>query len=151
MVVMCNFDTGFRPPEMIKIRPVIVLSAQRHNRETCVVVPVSTTKPYPIEAFHHKLEPASLPDRLRKSESWVKGNMITTVANWRLDRVRVARNPDGSRQYVAHKITVADWSAVQQVAVPGNTGLQDYPRVAGVRSADKPSRPLTSKWPPMGG
>ena len=131
MVLMCNFDTGFRAPEMVKIRPVIVLSAQRHNRETCIIVPVSTTKPYPIETFHHRLEPASLPDRLRKAESWVKGNMITTVANWRLDRVRVARNPDGSRQYVAHKITVADWAAVQQaVAVAiglghrlSNTGI----------------------------
>lgn len=113
MILMCDFSTGFREPEMVKVRPVIVLSPQRHNRETCVVVPLSTTQPDPIQGFHHKLESASLPERLRGATSWVKGDMITTVANWRLDRVRAGRSREGVRTYVAHKVTNVDWAAVQ--------------------------------------
>lgn len=124
MILVCNFDTGFRPPEMVKVRPVVVLSPQRHNRETCIVVPVSTTAPYPVEAFHHKLEPASLPERLRGNVCWIKGDMVTTVANWRLDRVRAGKKPDGTRLYVAYKITEVDWAAVQR-AIGVALGLGD--------------------------
>lgn len=114
MILMCDFSTGFREPEMVKVRPVIVLSPQRHNRETCIVVPLSTTEPDPIESFHHKLENESLPSRLQREVNWVKGNMVTTVALHRLDRVRAGRSPEGIRQYVAHKVTMIDWAATQK-------------------------------------
>lgn len=113
MILMCDFTTGFRPPEMVKVRPVIVLSPQRHNRDTCIVVPLSTTEPDPIEGFHHKLDPESLPLRLRDETTWVKGDTITTVAHWRLDRVRTGRSREGVRTYVAHKISAIDWAATQ--------------------------------------
>ena len=29
MLLMCDFDTGFRPPEMVKVRPVVVISPGR--------------------------------------------------------------------------------------------------------------------------
>ena len=42
-VLYCDFKTGFRPPEMVKARPVVVLS--RNHHELCTVVPLSGTEP----------------------------------------------------------------------------------------------------------
>ena len=46
-VLICDFNTGFRPPEMVKKRPVVVISESRQQLVT--VVPLSTTEPNPIE------------------------------------------------------------------------------------------------------
>lgn len=52
-LLMCNFTTGFQPPEMVKIRPVIVISPRRRdNAQTCIVVPLSTQKPTKIKPWH---------------------------------------------------------------------------------------------------
>jgi uncharacterized protein YifN (PemK superfamily) len=113
MVLMCDFSTGFREPEMVKVRPVIVLSPQRNNRGTCIVAPLSATAPHPVHGFHHKLDPLSLPLRLRLAETWVKGDMVTTVGLHRLDRVRAGRSREGMRLFTAHKVTALDWPATQ--------------------------------------
>jgi mRNA interferase MazF len=113
MVLVCDFTTGFKEPEMVKVRPVIVLSPQRNNRETCIVVPLSTVEPDPIQGFRHRLDPGSLPQRFRNEVSWVKGDMVTTVALHRLDRVRSGKNKAGTRLYVAHKVMEIDWAATQ--------------------------------------
>ncbi len=44
---MCDF-TGFRVPEMIKKRPVIILTAniKSGNRKLATVVPLSSKQPY---------------------------------------------------------------------------------------------------------
>lgn len=113
MVLVCNFDTGFRPPEMVKIRPVVVVSPRRHNGQTCMVVPLSTTAPEHVTECHHRLERHSLPNWFREGENWAKCDMLTTVANHRLDRVKDGRNPDGSRRYVAHMVSLDDWKAIR--------------------------------------
>ena len=115
MVLYCDFDTGFQAPEPVKCRPVIVLSPQARNHQTCIVVPLSTVEPNPIEAFHHRLDVLSLPVSLRDRDSWVKGDMVTTVALHRLDRVLVNARLSGTntRQYVTHSVTFQDWMAVK--------------------------------------
>ena len=40
---MCDFRTGFKPPEMVKMRPVVVVSGKRTGVGT--VVPLSATAP----------------------------------------------------------------------------------------------------------
>jgi uncharacterized protein YifN (PemK superfamily) len=121
MVLMCDFATGFKEPEMTKLRPVVVMSPQRHNRETCIVVPLSTVEPEPILGFHHRLDSLSLPLRLRKKVNWVKGDMVTAVGLWRLDRVMNGRDANGKRLYVAHSVTLADWVHIQR-AVAASLG-----------------------------
>jgi len=113
MVLICNFDTGFQPPEMTKRRPVVVLSPRRHNAQTCIVVPLSSTPPVPPEAYHHLLEEASLPKELRHSPAWAKCNMIAAVALDRLDRVRDGRDDLGRRKYVAKCVSDADFAAIR--------------------------------------
>jgi uncharacterized protein YifN (PemK superfamily) len=69
------------PPDITKVRPVIVLSPKRDNHETCIVVPLSTVEPKLMRSFHHKLECMSLPTGLRDRQSWVKANVVITPFN----------------------------------------------------------------------
>ena len=123
-ILMCDFQTGFRPPEMVKCRPVVVLS-DRH-RELATVVPISTTEPYPIEACHHELAEASMPLPLRGKPHWAKCDMITTVALTRMDRVRARhRHPTtGKRMYFTQAVTSEDLEAITK-AVLSVLGVQE--------------------------
>jgi uncharacterized protein YifN (PemK superfamily) len=114
-VLMCDFNTGFRPPEMVKVRPVVVLSPRRRRwYGLATVVPLSTTPPVPVEPVHHRLDPASLPGRLSARETWAKCDMLYTVSLERLDRVRIGKEPSGRRLYVAERITASDLAAIQR-------------------------------------
>ena len=124
MVLICDFTTGFRVPEIVKRRPVVVISPRRRRASPlCTVVALSTTAPSPVERFHHRLDPASLPGRLADKETWAKGDLLATVSLARLDRVRVGRNKQGKRLYLAHAVTAGDLSALRQ-CVQVALGLQ---------------------------
>ena len=46
---MCDVSAGgFKPPEMVKVRPVVVMA--KPKGQTVNVVPLSTTAPDPMEA-----------------------------------------------------------------------------------------------------
>ena len=62
-IVAANFDQGFRKPEMVKRRLCVVLSPPIRNRAgLCTVVPLSTTAPDPVMAYHYELDiPFQLP------------------------------------------------------------------------------------------
>ena len=60
-LLVCDFGTGFKMPEMVKKRPVVVISPRRRRSRLCTVVPLSTTAPNPVERFHHLMNPQSLP------------------------------------------------------------------------------------------
>ena len=85
---MCDFDTGFQPPEMVKLRPVVVISPYPRGRMTglCTIVPLSTVEPFPIEPFHHLMAPRSLPSKLRQKDTWAKCDMLYTISLNRLSR-----------------------------------------------------------------
>lgn len=114
-VLMCDFSLGgFVEPEMVKRRPVVVLSHKRHNSATCLIVPLSTTQPAPIQSFHHQLRDQSLPRKLQGSPTWVKGNMIAHVALRRLDRFNHRSSVTGLRTYESTLVCEADWQAIQR-------------------------------------
>lgn len=111
---MCDFGSGFREPEMVKKRPVVVVSPKRRNSTTCIVVPLSTVEPLVIEPFHHRMDPASLPRSLRMEPTWVKGDMLTHVALDRLDRARYRSSVTGARCFETTECTPVDWEAIQR-------------------------------------
>ena len=114
-LLICNFDTGFKPPEMVKKRPVVVISPRfRRKHPLCTVVPLSTTVPDPLEPYHHRMNPQSLPGYLAKSETWAKCDMLATVSLERFDRVLIGRNADGRRIYVAESVTADDLDAIRR-------------------------------------
>ena len=109
---MCDFRTGFKPPEMVKMRPVVVVSGKRTG--VCTVVPLSATALQPIEPWHHQLSPESSPMPFRSKATWTKCDVVTTVFLERLDRVQAGRDAAGKRQSVAHKVNAADLRAIEQ-------------------------------------
>ena len=85
MVPMCDFNTGFKAPE-----------------------------PNPVEPFHHRMDPRSLPGKLARKETWAKCDMLATVSLGRLDRVMAGRGPDGKRIYVAGRVIADDLRAIRR-------------------------------------
>lgn len=115
MVLICDFSTGFKPPEMVKRRPVVVISPRpRRKTQLCIVVPLSTTPPVPVEACHHQLDPASLPGPLSTTPTWAKCDMLATVALDRLDRLKLGREANGKRLYSTQVISADDFKAIQR-------------------------------------
>ncbi|GAW42051.1 PemK-like protein [Brevundimonas sp. SH203] len=106
-ILMCDFDSGFTPPEMVKRRPVVVVSPKIVARPgLCTVVPLSTTAPDPVMQFHCQIDlPDLLPDWLDKKGVWVKADMMVAVALSRLDFIRLAKSRQGKREYCFSTIT----------------------------------------------
>ncbi|WPL15001.1 PemK-like protein [Thiorhodovibrio litoralis] len=115
MVLICDFNTGFKAPEMIKRRPVVVISPRpRRTNQLCTIVPLSTTAPNPVEPFHHRMDPRSLPGKLSRKETWAKCDMLATVSLERLDRVMVGKEPTGKRIYIAQQVLDEDFEAIRR-------------------------------------
>ena len=88
---MCDFSTGFRPPEMVKVRPVVVVSKRKWNRRTCIVVPCSA-----VASVCTLRVNAALPQRKYQflaRDSWAKCDCPYTIS---VKRLSVIRDDDGS-------------------------------------------------------
>ena len=86
-VLICDFDTGFQPPEMVKKRPVLVVSVKdSHGRKLCTVVPFSTAQPFPVEAWHHSLAHVRVPGLQAAAPMWAKCDMLATVSFERMNK-----------------------------------------------------------------
>lgn len=109
-ILICDFSTGFQPPEMVKVRPVIVLSPRRRTSELVTIVPLSSTAPALRMPWHLELPVGAYPPA--RGPVWAKCDVVVTVALRRLDRVR-SRGPEGQRIYTAPALTPATFAAVQ--------------------------------------
>jgi len=87
MVLMCDF-TGFIPPEMTKVRHVVIISP-RHRRSTgsCLVVPLSTDAPNPVEPYHFRIPANTYSFFKKNTDVWAKADLLSHVSFGRLDRV----------------------------------------------------------------
>ena len=101
-IVICDFTTGFRPPEMVKKRPVVIISPRRRASSLAAVVPLSSTPPEPVEPWHWPV-PAGLYPPARGA-MWGKADMVLTVALNRLDRVSM-RDEGRKRTYRTFVLT----------------------------------------------
>ncbi|MCY1182260.1 PemK-like, MazF-like toxin of type II toxin-antitoxin system [compost metagenome] len=108
-VLMCDFS-GFQVPEMIKVRPVVVLHKQSQNRQLVTIVPLSTTAPDHM-AGHHVVLPSYLPGSALTC--WAKCDMIYTVATSRLDRCRVKSRQGSGREYMTFTMRPEHFAAVR--------------------------------------
>ena len=99
-ILMCDFD-GYRQPEMVKRRPVVVISPKIVARPgLCTVVALSTTAPHPVAQYHCQIDiRPNLPDPMQSDGVWIKGDMVAVVAFDRLDFIRVGKDRSGKRQY----------------------------------------------------
>jgi uncharacterized protein YifN (PemK superfamily) len=108
-VLICDYDTGFIPPEMVKKRRVIIVSPKAmNNRGLCLVVPVSTTPPDAELPVHVRFEASQYPFFARDIPCWAKCDMLAAVAYRRLDRVRIGH------RFMAPRIKKADFERIRE-------------------------------------
>ncbi|WP_432444206.1 type II toxin-antitoxin system PemK/MazF family toxin [Rhizobium phaseoli] len=92
---------------MTKNRFVVIMTPGKSRYGTCVVVPLSTKEPKPVQKHHHCILVGSYSFLGGEEHSWVKGDMVTTVSYSRLDRVRV----DGT--FASPSLTDKDFEIVR--------------------------------------
>lgn len=118
-IVMCDFR-GFVVPEMVKRRPVVVIShKETHARKLCTVVPISTTAPEKHLDHHCQLSESPFPENFGYQTCWVKCDMLYTVSFDRLDKLH--RKTRRGRDYFMPKVSEDDWSSIV-------SGVQAYLR-----------------------
>ena len=113
-ILVCDFS-GFKVPEMVKPRPIIVVSPRLPYRsEIVTVVPLSTTAsihnlPFVVRLSrnYHPLEDDNLP-------VWAKCDMVMNIARWRLDGFKVGR-----REWETPLATGDDLTAVRNGVLHG--------------------------------
>jgi mRNA interferase MazF len=108
-VLMCDFETGFKAPEMVKRRHVVVLSP-RYRRHTglCLIVPFSTVTPFEIEPHHYEIRSRKYPFFDPEKRVWAKADMLTCVCYERLDRLKSRTG------YIAPTLQDDDLSCIQK-------------------------------------
>lgn len=108
--VMCNYDLGFKEPEMRKRRPAIIVSPPISVRaRLATVVPISTSPPAPVMPYHYKITiDPPLPGKFDAPEAWVKCDMVCAVSFDRLDLIRDGKDRDGKRRYRVNPISDND-------------------------------------------
>jgi mRNA interferase MazF len=107
-VLTCDFNTGFEIPEMVKNRPVVVISPKIANRPgLCTVVSLSTDPPAHVMPYHRQIDISpKLPTKWDSDGVWIKGDMVYAVAFRRLNFLSHGKGLDGKRIY--HYATVSD-------------------------------------------
>lgn len=123
-VLLCNFETGFIEPEMVKLRPVVIISPRlRGCGNLATVIPFSTTPPIIIEDYHYLLElENALPYPFDENPIWLKCDMIYRVSRDRLDRFNGKRLPNGKRQYLSGHVNATQLIDIKK-AVLHSIGL----------------------------
>jgi uncharacterized protein YifN (PemK superfamily) len=121
MIVQCLYAPGFKPPEMVKKRAVIVVSPRLRKRDQlCAVVPLSTTNPTPVMPYHHRIKfSPTLPFPYEAEECWVKGDMLNTVGFHRLSPLFLGKDHEGKRRYIFPKLSAEDMAAVETCVLAG--------------------------------
>ncbi|WP_111734174.1 type II toxin-antitoxin system PemK/MazF family toxin [Roseovarius amoyensis] len=120
-IVRVDLSDGFRPPEMVKRRPVIVLSPPIKGRQQlCTVVPLSTAAPRTLLPHHMEISfDPPLPHPYQSPTAWLKGDIVLTVAFHRL-RLLFDRKQSGQRVY---DVRVLDPEVFEQVRNCVRAGL----------------------------
>jgi len=116
-IVICDF-TGLHEPEMVKRRPVVVISkTSTHWRGLCTIVPLSSTEPSRVQAWHVALSRNPLRGHLPSGHPfevedrvWAKCDMLYTLAFDRISRPYVRSN--GRRVYPPVRLPSNDLAAV---------------------------------------
>lgn len=131
-ILMCEFPSCFSTPEMVKTRPVVVLSPRIKGREGLVsIVPLSTTPPNPAEAHHCQVPVHLLPKSLQATctTCWAKCDLVYTLSLARLTLVQGKRNPKtGKRAYEQAKVDLTTLQDLRRCAAIGlGIGVELWP------------------------
>lgn len=138
---MCDF-AGFKPPEMTKVRRVVVLSPRCRVGfpSTYIVVPISKKTPNPPEGCHCEFTAGRYGFFHATESVWAKADMVACVAAGRLDRVMFngrfsrAQIHKGDllsvRAAVLHALGMEKWKDLETEAALGTSRLPVVPEGA---------------------
>lgn len=117
---MCEFPDSFKAPEMVKTRPVVVVSPKLPGRYgLAAVVPISGTEPEPLCAHHCVIPARMLPRYMQATggDRWAKCDMLYTLSLERLSPVQIkGRGPDGKRRYEYPGVDLTTLQAIRRAA-----------------------------------
>lgn len=119
-ILRVDLSEGFRPPEMGKRRPAIVLSPELPGRPLmCTIIPLSTSAPRKVLPHHMEftLDPP-LPEPYVSPTMWVKGDIVLTVAFHRLNLL-FSRREGSQRMYDVRLLDPATFERVKQCVRAG--------------------------------
>jgi mRNA interferase MazF len=113
-VLMCDF-TGFQIPEMVKTRPVVVVSPRLPYRSYIVaIVPLSTTEPkhnlpycYRLSKNYNPLDDEDLP-------VWAKADLLLNIGTYRLNGFKIA-----PRKYATPAVSGEDLQGIRKAILAG--------------------------------
>ena len=116
---MCDFSHGFRVPEIVKERPVIVFKSSSRSK-LVTVIPLSTVEPNPHENYHLLIPKKELPNiaYFNHKDSWLKGDMVYTVGWHRLSMIQIGRH-NGKRQYYNTRISLSLMTDMEKCVLNG--------------------------------
>ena len=119
-ILLCDFSQGFKEPEMVKPnRPVVVLKSQRG---LVTVVAMSTKPPSTTENYHLQIPASELPrnSTFQKNQSWLKGDMVYTVAFHRLSFIQLPRSRgDAKRKYFYRTVSRGLLTEIEKCVLHG--------------------------------
>lgn len=120
-VLLCDFNLGFKQPEMVKTRPVVVLSPKIAARPfLCTVVALSTNPPDHVMPYHRQIDiRPELPGRWRSDGVWVKGDMVNAVGFHRLDLFRLGKDREGKRTYLLTPLSEENLKTIRTCVLHG--------------------------------
>ncbi len=87
-VLWCDYE-GFIIPEMIKRRPVIIISKHKKNSSLVLVVPISTKMPKKEHYTNIELPRVISKKYFKDKRMWLKSDMINVVS---LNRLFLIKN-----------------------------------------------------------
>jgi mRNA interferase MazF len=112
-VLICAFDDTAVGVEMIKRRPVVVVSRRdASGNRLATVVPLSTTAPPIIQAWHHPMPHLRIKGWPEIPTTWAKCDMLATVSFERLNKPYF-KNRSSGRSFVSLSLDRADLDAVR--------------------------------------
>ena len=120
-IVRVDLTGGFRPPEMIKRRPCVILSPELQGRGMlAAIVPLSTTPPTEVMPWHALLSfDPPLPAPYDRPQMWLKADIVLTVAFHRLRLLHVGKDDGGPRVYDVRVLSPGDFARVQACVKAG--------------------------------
>ena len=120
-VLLCNFDAGFKEPEMVKRRPVVIISPKIQARPfLCTIVALSTEAPDPVMQYHCQIDlRPRLPRPWQSDGVWVKGDMVNAVGFHRLDFLRLGKDGQGKRIYLYDPLSAENIKKIRACVLRG--------------------------------
>jgi len=110
-ILVCDFDDLALGAEMIKRRPVVVVSRHdAHRSQLCTVVALSTTPPKLPKPWHYYMEHVRVTGWEAPNGVWAKCDMLATVSLERLNKPYIKLR--SGRNFVAHSLSLVDMAAV---------------------------------------